>query len=249
MSRSVSNEKPLRLSETLPRLGENLWRVGLNPFAFGLESFAFGLESFAFGRESSAFRLESSAFRLESFAFRLESFAFRLESFAFRLESSAFRLESSAFGRGCLAVQHLANSFSRSGTPATALRTMRRIKAHLRFCVATASASRSVASAAVMTLRPEEFMRAVGKEPTHVAAVCLLAVVGGMVACDESKAPAPASLAPPEAIPASVAIPASEVELGAAIRTIRKTVELPAFRITRFPVTVGDYRQCVVDGR
>ena len=70
-----------------------------------------------------------------------------------------------------------------------------------------------------------------------------------MVACDESEAPAPASLAPPEAIPASVAIPASEVELGAAISTIRKTVELSAFRITRFPVTVGDYRQCVVEGR
>lgn len=51
--------------------------------------------------------------------------------------------------------------------------------------------------------------------------------------------------APAEAVPASIAVPATNMVSGFAGGVLRQQVDLPAFRITQHPVTRGQYAECV----
>lgn len=73
-----------------------------------------------------------------------------------------------------------------------------------------------------------------------------LVLVGG---CNGTRHAAPATpRAPADAVPASVAITSEDTTLGVALGTLRSTVTVPDFRITREPITVARYKQCVDAG-
>ncbi len=56
------------------------------------------------------------------------------------------------------------------------------------------------------------------------------------------------SVRPPGALPETVDVPAAEVQVGTANGTIRRYVSVDSFSITRFPITVAQYRECVSAG-
>ncbi len=79
-----------------------------------------------------------------------------------------------------------------------------------------------------------------------------LLVLGSLVStggCNGAGHGAPATpRAPADAIPASVAITGVDTTIGEALGTMRSTVTVPDFRITREPITVARYKQCVEAG-
>jgi formylglycine-generating enzyme required for sulfatase activity len=52
----------------------------------------------------------------------------------------------------------------------------------------------------------------------------------------------------PDEIPESVVVPGSDMTEGYAIGILRRPVALDTFRITRFPITVGRWKQCISAG-
>jgi len=81
--------------------------------------------------------------------------------------------------------------------------------------------------------------------PRNVAPGAALAALVAMsvIACADGEAGTRAR--GPASIPESVAVSAAQVEVGTAIGTIRKHVQVPSFRISRHPTTVAQYRECV----
>jgi hypothetical protein len=77
--------------------------------------------------------------------------------------------------------------------------------------------------------------------------VLLVAVAAGVVACAKDDGAA-APRAPADAMPASVAVSGSEVELGVHLGKSRESTAVSAFSISRLPTTVHQYRQCVQAG-
>jgi hypothetical protein len=71
--------------------------------------------------------------------------------------------------------------------------------------------------------------------------VALFASTAGC-ACAEDEAAPPS---PPETLPEQVSVPARQVAIGTANGTLRKEVAVGGFRITRFPITVREWRECV----
>jgi hypothetical protein len=98
---------------------------------------------------------------------------------------------------------------------------------------------------------PESFpmnCRVANSESTRARAY----VVGALIvlaACEAKGPSAPQrSLAPPDAVPASVALDAAAVVVGMATGTLRTTAHVDSFRIGQTPVTVGYYKRCVDAG-
>jgi len=77
-----------------------------------------------------------------------------------------------------------------------------------------------------------------------------LLVLGSLAGgCNGAGHAAPAApRAPAGAIPASVAIAGTDATLGVTLGTLRSTASVPDFRITREPISVARYKQCVEAG-
>jgi formylglycine-generating enzyme required for sulfatase activity len=74
-------------------------------------------------------------------------------------------------------------------------------------------------------------------------------VLGTLIIGCGSKGQAPAQAhAPPEAIPERVAIASGTITWGFALGTTRRPEAVAAFRITKAPVTVANYKKCVAGG-
>lgn len=56
------------------------------------------------------------------------------------------------------------------------------------------------------------------------------------------------TIRPPSTLPESVDVPSAEVVVGTGNGTLRKHVKVESFAITRFPITVRQYRECVEAG-
>jgi formylglycine-generating enzyme required for sulfatase activity len=85
-----------------------------------------------------------------------------------------------------------------------------------------------------------------GLAHTCRAAASLLALLAAAGACTNDDDTTDARRdAPADAIPEQLTVPSKEATLGHQTGTFRVKVTLPEYRITRFPVTVGDYRRCV----
>jgi formylglycine-generating enzyme required for sulfatase activity len=69
----------------------------------------------------------------------------------------------------------------------------------------------------------------------------------GSAACgkDSSPSPSAAPQAPAEAVPASVIVPGGDVTVGTRIGSGGTTVQVESFRISRAPITVGEWKACV----
>ena len=75
-------------------------------------------------------------------------------------------------------------------------------------------------------------------------------VAGGMVAvfasgCDDERGARPPR---PDEIPVLVSIPAGKATIGLELGTQREERSLETFRVTKFPITVKHYRQCIAAG-
>lgn len=75
-----------------------------------------------------------------------------------------------------------------------------------------------------------------------VAALVALAAMSAIACADGEAGP---RVRQPTSTPESVSVSAAQVEIGTAIGTIRKHVQVPSFRMSRFPTTVAQYRECV----
>jgi formylglycine-generating enzyme required for sulfatase activity len=73
-------------------------------------------------------------------------------------------------------------------------------------------------------------------------------LVGCGKATDQQQTPARVASHPPEQAPAAVSVPAAEVVVGFAGGVLRETRSVAAFRISRHPTTVAQYRACVQAG-
>jgi hypothetical protein len=71
-------------------------------------------------------------------------------------------------------------------------------------------------------------------------------IPAAIVACSESP-PGPA-LAPADAIPRQASVPAGQATIGVSVGVLRTQLSLGAFRISKTPTTVGQYRRCVDAG-
>jgi formylglycine-generating enzyme required for sulfatase activity len=80
---------------------------------------------------------------------------------------------------------------------------------------------------------------------TDFALACTLLVIGcSCLGCDDGPHSVQSRGFPPE----TISVGKSAVELGHTLGTLRKKTEVAGFSITRFPVTVGDYRACMGAG-
>ncbi|MCE7932949.1 MAG: hypothetical protein DYH17_16480, partial [Xanthomonadales bacterium PRO6] len=92
----------------------------------------------------------------------------------------------------------------------------------------------------VQTHRDKELSAAVRAAP--LAPLVALAAMS-VIACADGEAGS--RVKRPISIPESVSVSAAQVEVGTAIGTIRKHVQVPSFRMSRYPTTVAQYRECV----
>lgn len=93
----------------------------------------------------------------------------------------------------------------------------------------------------VVQTHQEKELSAVGRAGPRAASVALAAI--SVIACADGETGP--RVRQPTSIPESVSVSAAQVEVGTAIGTIRKHVQIPSFRMSRYPTTVAQYRECV----
>ncbi len=76
---------------------------------------------------------------------------------------------------------------------------------------------------------------------------CISAIVAGTGACDDASRGGPRR-ARPDQIPEQVAIDRGTTTYGFFTSRDRKPIDVSAFRLTKHPITVGQYKQCVDAG-
>lgn len=81
----------------------------------------------------------------------------------------------------------------------------------------------------------------------YVLATCAVAVLPAC-GCSGDDSAQHVLRAPPDAIPKQVRIPGAKVTVGTRLGTLRKSTDVSAFKISRFPTTVADYALCVRSG-